>query len=316
MTAAGWRSSRREELGERQHRVAVLAADECRDPLADGGQRLRVLEDLAVAVGMGVDEARCEREAVPVDRRFARQRSERLGSVGDGDDPVAGDAQASRAAGSAAAVEDQGMGDQGAGGTLCRGACKGGSQGHAKAEKRRPSHRADEPINQMQGRACRPIGRETGHTSCCTLSAMRRPAVLAYTLFAMAASLPAEVRECLPIPAACAHRAATPGSSCARAVAVASPRASLACRRERPGSCSKTRPTRNSDNCRLHPTPPVALGSPTALPAPPAAVLVEIPVRAQTLDPSRADWREAPALRPRASPASTPRSPRPPPFTV
>ena len=149
--------------------------------------------------------------------------------------------------------------------------------------------------------------RLSGHASCCTLSSMRRPAVLAFTLFALAASLPAEVRECLPMAAGCGHRAATRGSSCARLVEAADRQA---CARKRPVDCPKTRPTRDTDNCRLHPTPPIALGSPTAIPAPPAAVLLETPVRPEVLDPSRAGWREAPALRPRASPASAPRSPR------
>jgi hypothetical protein len=116
---------------------------------------------------------------------------------------------------------------------------------------------------------------------------MRRPAVLAFTVFAIAASLPAEVRECLPMTAACAHRASARGSSCSRAAA-----------------------------CRLHPTPPVTIGAQPALPAPTFVVLFEtLPVPAPA-EASRAGWREAPTLPPRASPAATPRSPRPPPFTV
>ncbi len=58
-----------------------------------------MLEDLLVAVGVGVDEPGCEGEAVDVDHRLARERSERLGSVGDGDDPVARDPQAPLPAG-------------------------------------------------------------------------------------------------------------------------------------------------------------------------------------------------------------------------
>jgi hypothetical protein len=148
---------------------------------------------------------------------------------------------------------------------------------------------------------------------------MRRPAVLAFTLFAIAASLPAEVRECLPMTVACGHRAekAGAGASCSRATGAG--RAG-ACNRQRAVECPKTRPTRDATNCRLHPTPPIVRQPPTSLPlAPPAPALLSplLPiVLTDSPEASRRGWREPPPLRPRASPASAPRSPRPPPFTV
>jgi hypothetical protein len=140
---------------------------------------------------------------------------------------------------------------------------------------------------------------------------MRRPAVLAFSLFAIAASLPAEVRDCLPMRASCGHHAAAAVLGCSRMERRSS------CPSQRPAGCPKTRPTRDASNCRLHPTPPILRQAPTteiAAPLTPARLDSLVGAAAPRL--ARPDWREAPALRPRASPAAAPRSPRPPPFTV
>lgn len=139
---------------------------------------------------------------------------------------------------------------------------------------------------------------------------MRRSAVLAFSLFAIAASLPAEVRDCLPMAASCGHRAAAAGASCSRMER-------SSCPGQRPAGCPKTRPTRDAGSCRLHPTPPILRQALTTAIAAPATLS-----KPESVVPSAApqavsqDGREAPALRPRASPATAPRSPRPPPFTV
>jgi len=140
---------------------------------------------------------------------------------------------------------------------------------------------------------------------------MRRPAVLAFSLFCIAASLPAEVRDCLPLASACGHHAAAAGSSCSRMEGRSS------CPSQRPAGCPKTRPTRDAGNCRLHPTPPILRQAlTTAVAAPVTLSRLESLVPPDAPRAVRQDWREAPALRPRASPAAAPRSPRPPPITV
>jgi len=157
----------------------------------------------------------------------------------------------------------------------------------------------------------RPIGWGIGHASCCTIPAMRRSAVLAFSLFAIAASLPAEVRECLPRAAGCDRHAASAGPSCSRRARPGS------CARSLTASCPKTRPTHDSSNCRLHPTPPVLRQPAAAAIAAPVVAAVVLPLAScDAPQPSRRGERETPALRPRASPAALPRSPRPPPFTV
>jgi len=140
---------------------------------------------------------------------------------------------------------------------------------------------------------------------------MRRSAVLALSLFAIAASLPAEVRECLPMAPTCGHHAAAAASSCARR------ERSDHCPSQRPARCPKTRPTRDAGSCRLHPTPPILRQAPTQAVAAPAMLSrLEVLVTPNAPRPVRHDWREAPVLRPRASPAAAPRSPRPPPATA
>ena len=100
-----------------------------------------------------------------------------------------------------------------------------------------------------QGAGCtRRSGGKPGTYPAVRFSAMRRPAVLAFSLFAIAASLPAEVRECLPRMAGCEQHAGRAGSSCQRSERAAG------CRRSRPATCPKTQPAHDSGNCRLHPT--------------------------------------------------------------
>ena len=67
-----------EERGEREGRAAILAPDNRRDALAHRGERIAVKRQVAVAVAMGVDESRSERQSGHVDyldavggRRFA-----------------------------------------------------------------------------------------------------------------------------------------------------------------------------------------------------------------------------------------------------
>lgn len=140
---------------------------------------------------------------------------------------------------------------------------------------------------------------------------MRPPAVLAFSLFAIAASLPAEVRECLPMSASCSHRVASQGAGCSRAAMQDS------CARHRAATCPKAAPASETKPCGLHPTPPISLRPvPAALAAPVAIALVEPIAEPDASRASRAGWLEARALQPRASPRSTPTSPRPPPFTV
>jgi hypothetical protein len=152
---------------------------------------------------------------------------------------------------------------------------------------------------------------------------MRRPALLAFGFLALAASLPAEIRECLPMAAACEHGqalAVARAVGCARPERAGLPKVGSHCARSSaPGRCRRPGsipldpdPTR----CRLHPTPPGVLHLPATV-ATPAAIVGELvapfvePALAQD---TRCGWREAPALRPRASPCSAPFSPRPPPI--
>jgi hypothetical protein len=145
---------------------------------------------------------------------------------------------------------------------------------------------------------------------------MRRFGTLGFVLFALAASLPAEIRECLP-------RA----KDCPRVVA-ASPRCALAaksphCSRvARPAKvpCTPQSGSPSPLDCRLHPTPD---GTTTREPLPlPAPVLVRaadaaLPqIEAPLPDPSRAGWIEPPHVRPRAAPRAAPFSPRPPPLAA
>lgn len=143
---------------------------------------------------------------------------------------------------------------------------------------------------------------------------MRRPAVLAFGLFALAACLPAEVRECLPMSAACEHRARLAGASCAR-VAAATP----ACARGRQtaSSCPKTRRPPEPESCQLHPTPEATPTRELLQLAAPAVAEPPVPaVEPVAADTTRDGWLEAPEPRPRASPLGVPLSPRPPPLAV
>jgi glutamate/tyrosine decarboxylase-like PLP-dependent enzyme len=118
-------------------------------------------------------------------------------------------------------------------------------------------------------------------------------------------------RSGLPMAAACGHHAATAGPGCSRM------ERSPSCPGRRPAGCPKTRPARETTPCRLHPTPPVLRQELTTAIAAPLSLAgvdaLRLPAAPQA---RRRDGREARALRPRASPAAAPRSPRPPPFTV
>jgi hypothetical protein len=143
---------------------------------------------------------------------------------------------------------------------------------------------------------------------------MRRPALLAFGFFALAASLPAEVRECLPMAAACIRAAGATTAHCARSAATP------ACARKAtrgPVDCPRTGSTPLPENCRLHPTPDAA---PTREPLQLGAPLVaELPLRIVVPvapDSTRDGWLEAPEPRPRASPLAEPLAARPPPLAV
>ena len=146
---------------------------------------------------------------------------------------------------------------------------------------------------------------------------MRRPAVLAYVLFAIAASLPAEIRECLPMAKACARFAAGPSrcdltqakrSSCPLAGRLAK------------SPCSPVRRVPLPADCRLHPTPDgTRTREPLPLPAPVLTRSAEVPEPALEIPrPALAGdgWLEPPAVRPRAAPRAAPFSPRPPPLAA
>lgn len=143
---------------------------------------------------------------------------------------------------------------------------------------------------------------------------MRRPALLAFGLFAFAASLPAEVRECLPMAAACEHRARAAGSACARA---AVPRPACARAAQETASCPRTKRSPAPESCRLHPTPEAA---PTREPLRAGAPQVAEPsvprAEATVVDATRDGWIETARPRPRAAPLAAPLAPRPPPFAA
>ena len=148
------------------------------------------------------------------------------------------------------------------------------------------------------------------HANCSTIPPMRRPALLAFGLFALAASLPAEVRECLPMSAACEHRARAAGVSCPRS-------ARPACSRKAVPACPETRRTPASDPCRLHPTPDAAPARDRLSVAAPVVAEPLLPIlEVAVADSTREGWIEAPEPRPRASPLAIPLSPRPPPLAV
>jgi hypothetical protein len=143
---------------------------------------------------------------------------------------------------------------------------------------------------------------------------MRRPALLAFGLFALAASLPAEVRECLPMSAACERPDRTTNAHCQRRTG------KPACARQaRQAStdCSRTGRAPLPENCRLHPTPDATQGrQPSQVGAP---LVAELPFRIVTPlppDTTRDGWLETLEPLPRASPLFEPLAPRPPPLAV
>ena len=74
---------RRKEVRERKGRFSVLTHDHRGDPLADRGQSIRALEDVAVRVRVGIDEARSERQpGVDDERRPGRRFSRPTGNNG------------------------------------------------------------------------------------------------------------------------------------------------------------------------------------------------------------------------------------------
>ena len=153
--------------------------------------------------------------------------------------------------------------------------------------------------------------------SAATLPPMRRAATLAYVIFALAASLPAEIRECLPMAKACA-RLAPPAKSCSLASSGRSA-CPLAAARSKCGASPVRRAPLPAD-CRLHPTPDgTTPREPAPLPAPLLAWTADLRVPALEIpppDPTREGWIEPPAVRPRAAPRAAPFSPRPPPIAA
>jgi len=145
---------------------------------------------------------------------------------------------------------------------------------------------------------------------------MRRPAVLAFGLFALAACLPAEVRECLPMSTACEHRARVAGISCPRGTpGEARPACSLA--RKASVDCPRAQRPPEAENCRLHPTPDATpTRDPIQVAAPTVADLPVPPVELVEVDATRDGWLEAQESRPRASPLAAPLAPRPPPVAA
>jgi hypothetical protein len=112
----------REEIGERQGRLAVLSDHDGRDPLVDGGERVAMLEDSAVGVAVGVDETRREDEASRVDDLLPRPRLQRA----DLRDAAVGEAHRGAPPGRPGAVDDERVEDERAGGRAGR---RGGSPG-------------------------------------------------------------------------------------------------------------------------------------------------------------------------------------------
>jgi hypothetical protein len=144
---------------------------------------------------------------------------------------------------------------------------------------------------------------------------MRRSAVLAFGLFALAASLPAEVRECLPRFAACEHGTRAAGASCSRSARPAGLESS--CSRRAAAGCPESRRTPAPDSCRLHPTPDAAPSRDRlSVPAPDVAEPFEPILEIAVADASRDGWVETPVPRPRGPARDAPHAPRPPPLAV
>ena len=151
---------------------------------------------------------------------------------------------------------------------------------------------------------------------------MRRPALLAFGLFTLAASLPAEVRECLPMQSACARRPACerPAAACDGArTSCARPAAKVrSCPMSERAASTRTGCLPDLGNCRLHPAPPgTATPQALSLDAPAPALLPVDPIA--DLDEARAShagWTEPQVPKPRAAPRASPLSPRPPPLAV
>ena len=97
-----------EEIGEGPGRAAVLAHHDRGDPLAHRGEGVGMLEQAAVAVAVGVDEARGQDEAFRVDDGLAGRGRKRAHLR----DAVAPHAHRGRAPRRARAVDHDGIDDQ------------------------------------------------------------------------------------------------------------------------------------------------------------------------------------------------------------
>src|SRR4051794_18547820 len=93
----------REEIGEREGRIAVLADDDRRDPLAQCAYRVGTVDERAVGVAVRVHEAGREREAAAVDDPLAAFG----GECAHSNDSTRRDANARSPRRSAGAVEER-----------------------------------------------------------------------------------------------------------------------------------------------------------------------------------------------------------------
>ena len=129
----------REEIGQRPGRAAVLPGHDRGDPLAHRGQRIAVLEQPAIAVAVGVDEAGRQDEAARVDDGLAGKGAQ----VPDLYDAVAPQADRARPPRPAQAVHQDRVRDEGRGGPR--------RDGRGTSDRRRQGERGRARGDQGQG---------------------------------------------------------------------------------------------------------------------------------------------------------------------